>query len=174
MATLITNVWWEANWGNVLSLLGLVVSVVGFALTVAQVRQTKTAAQAAEAAAKRAREAILKSEILVNCSAAIGIFEELKRLHWGAAWTIALDRYSALHQILMGLKAEPGVLSEDQKTTIAGVSEQISAMERRVERGLASGKPPQFSKLNEIIGTQMQHVFAVQLSVKTQLSSEND
>jgi hypothetical protein len=156
------------------SLLGLVVSVVGFILTVAQVRQAKTAAEAAAHAARKARAAILKSDLLVNCSTVLSVFEELKRLHRGSAWPIALDRYSALHQILMGLKADPGVLTEEQRTLLAGVTEQVVAMERKIEKCLATGKPPSSVRLNQIVVDQMQHVFAIQTSVKSQLVSEND
>jgi divalent metal cation (Fe/Co/Zn/Cd) transporter len=69
------------RWGNFSSVVGLVVSLIGFVWTLIIVWKSKTAAQKAEEAASTMKEVLLKSESLTNCSAAISIIEEIRTFH---------------------------------------------------------------------------------------------
>jgi len=66
LATLRDIKHWCDRWGNFASVTGLLVSVVGFALTIKTIITAKDAANRAESAANAAKERILKSEAASN------------------------------------------------------------------------------------------------------------
>ena len=71
---------WKEQYGNIASALGLLVSLVGFAATIGNVRKAR---RAAEEARQAAREAVLriKSQLLSNeIDAAIRLIREVDKL----------------------------------------------------------------------------------------------
>lgn len=89
------------HWGDLASVVRLVISVVGLAITIWVSFKAKKAAETAKTAAEQARDAarqvkdrIATLDTLADASAAIAIMEEIKRLQRSGAWPIALDRCS--------------------------------------------------------------------------------
>lgn len=70
--------WFGDNWGNLASVLGVAVSVVGFTLAVCQIRKTKTAAEAARTAADNARAALSRSITIGDVDRAVERIERVK------------------------------------------------------------------------------------------------
>ena len=74
--------WVESNSvGDVASLVGVCISLIGFAVTLWNVRRSRTAAQRAEEAARKTRRSIRILESVYDFAAAISMLEEIKRLH---------------------------------------------------------------------------------------------
>ena len=67
--------------GDLASIAGLVIALVGFAITIWNVLASKKAAQRAEQAALDARRAIGFFDAVTELSAAISVLEEIRRLH---------------------------------------------------------------------------------------------
>ena len=70
--------WFGNNWGNLASVLGVIISVVGFTLAVCQIRKTKTAAEAAKTAADNARAALSRSITIGDLDRASERIERVK------------------------------------------------------------------------------------------------
>src|SRR5436190_15719755 len=103
--------------GDLASIAGVAISVVGFAVTLWNVSRSKSAAERAEAAANEARLLVRSYETVADFSAAIAIMEEIKRLHRTGQLEMLLDRYAALRKVLIGVrKLSPSVneLMENQ------------------------------------------------------------
>ena len=66
---------------EVVSLLGLLASLVGFGFAVWQIMKTRNAAEQATAAATAARQAVLQRNSISNLIQARAIIDELKGLH---------------------------------------------------------------------------------------------
>src|SRR6266542_1433868 len=113
------------SWGNFASVTGLLISLIGFCVTIWGVLRVKKSAELAATAAKQAKEKILKQGTLTNFSSAIAIMEEIIRLHRKKEWDIALDRHSELRRILVELKDGGGGITMDQQTTIQGTIQQF-------------------------------------------------
>jgi hypothetical protein len=92
------------SWGNVASVLGLFVFLIGFWFAIRGITTAKRAAQQAEVAAKQAKDRVLSQGTLAHFSSAIAVMEEIIRLHRKKEWENALDRHSELRRLLVELK----------------------------------------------------------------------
>jgi hypothetical protein len=90
--------------GDLASLAGVAISIVGFGATLWNVRRSKSAAERAEAAANEARRAMRTYQTVADFSAGIAIMEEIKRLHREGRIDPLLDRYAALRKALIGVR----------------------------------------------------------------------
>ena len=155
------------HWGNFASVAGLLVSLLGFWLTIWGVAKAKGAAERAADAAKQAKEKILKQGTLANFSSAIAVIEEIVRLHRKKEWEVALDRHSELRRILVELKGDGGGLTTEQQTVIQGSVEQFKTIEGVIEKHLSAGKAePRIDRLNEIAKGQLVKVHEIAISLK--------
>jgi hypothetical protein len=100
-------------WGDLSSVIGLVVSVVGLALTIWYARAAKIAAEEARDAAREARDRVLTLDAIGELSSAITIIQEIMRLQrtqaWDIVWDIVLDRYEVLRAHLVRSEAAAGL-----------------------------------------------------------------
>jgi len=153
--------------GNAASVLGLLVSLVGFWITIRSVTTAKKAAQQAELAARQAKEKILKQGALANFSAALSVMEEVIRLHRQKAWENSLDRHSELRRMLAELKEAAVGLTVEQQTQVQAVILQFSTIEKQIERHVSDGKPePAIARLNEIVKRQIANVQGISITLR--------
>ena len=88
------------NLGDLASLAGVIIAVVGFGLTLKNVYRSKAAATRAEEAAKETRDSIRLFDTVSEFAEAISTMDEIKRLHRQSAWVILPDRYATLRKLL--------------------------------------------------------------------------
>jgi len=157
------------TWGNFSSVMGLVVSVIGFLTTLIIVWKSKTAAEQAEQAASGMKEVLLKSESLTNCSTGIGIIEEIRTFHREAQWDKSLYRYSRLTAVLLSLKADSNSFSEKEMGTIAAIIKQIAGCEKEVDNPNHQINP---GRLNEILSNQVLKLHELLSNLKVQTKKE--
>ena len=87
---------------------------------------------------------------------------EIKRLHRAEAWVILPDRYAALRNMLISIRSTNPDLQVEYRTAIQSALQQFSAIEKTVERSLASNKPPtNRAKLNEIVSVQVDRLIEI-------------
>lgn len=143
----------DSGWADVADLAGLIITLIGFGLTLWGLRRARLAVE-------RARESIQKFNVAANFSAAISGMEEIKRLHRQAAWPILPDRYSDLRRILISIKENFNNFSDEEKSVITSSIQQLTNMEAAVESALQNNKPPpQVTRLNRILSD---HIGAAQ------------
>jgi DNA-binding NarL/FixJ family response regulator len=136
--------------GDIASIFGLLVALVGFAITIRNVRASRAAAVRAEEAANEARRAIRFFDVVAEISTAIAAMEEIRRLHRDAAWPILLDRYNMLRKSLISIGRSGVALSDDQQTLLQAAIKFLADIERNVDRALEQGQPPErFARGNE-------------------------
>lgn len=87
--------------GNIASVVGVMLSLLGFSVTVWNVVRSKRAAEQTEKAVKSVRDRLTAIDTIADFSSAIAIMDEIKRLHRQGAWVILPDRYSALKKALV-------------------------------------------------------------------------
>ncbi len=81
----------ENHVGDLASLAGVAISIVGFVVTVWNVRRSESAAERAEAAANEARRAMRIYQTVSDLASAIAIMEEVMRLHRHGEINLILD-----------------------------------------------------------------------------------
>ncbi len=161
---------WSTLWGGLASIMGLAATLLGFAITIIGVYRSKTAAQSARDAAVQTKSLLLYSDAIADISAALGMMEEIRRLHRAGVWQLLPDRYSALRQKLVAVRSANSEMPEDELIVLRKVADEFKAIETRVERALANGNaPPNPAKLNEIVGSHIDAVSEVLVSLKDSL-----
>jgi uroporphyrinogen-III synthase len=162
------------HWGDIASVLGLFVSVIGFWFALLSLRESreaslkaKDAALRAEEAARATRDSIFKSDTIANCSQAIGILDEIKVLQRKGDWTVLPDRYSAVRRILVSMKSVAGQLTAAQVEILQGSLAQFTEIEKKIEASLASGKKPlTHARFNEVVSAQVDKLHEILIAMK--------
>ena len=142
--------------GNLASVAGLLVSLVGFYFTIRSVKTARQAARDAEVAAKQAKESILSSGAVAKFSVAIGLMEDIKSFQREKKWEILLDRYAQLRRLTIELQNEAVGLTEQDRTILGSVLVQLNDIEKKVEETYSAGKAtPDIAKMNGIVSAQI-------------------
>lgn len=158
----------DNNYGDFASVLGLAVTLIGFAITIYGVWSSRSAAERASIAANEAKQAVMRTEVISNFSSAVTAMEEVKRLHRAGAWTVVPDRYSFLRRTLISIVANHRDLSQPHKILIQSAVSQFRELESSVDTFLFNGKnAPSSAKLNKIVTAQMDKLDEVLNTVKT-------
>lgn len=166
---------WVAQWGDLANVAGLLVTIVGFGISIFGIWRSKTAAEQARQAAISVKDSLALHGAIADLSAAIGIMGEIKRFQRLNAWGVLPDRYSELRRCLVAIKASESHLNDGQQQKLQLAIQTFADLERKVERAaLAEGIPPNPAKLNDIVSGQIDEVHAVLLSVQQLLRLEND
>lgn len=162
---------WEVSnhVGDLASIAGVMISVVGFIATLRNVVSSRAAAERAELAAKAARDSIKLFDVAVDFSSAISILDEIKRLHRIHQWASLPERYSAVRKILITIKVSQPDLSDYQKDTIQKALTNVSGLEQAVEKAMVAGSQLNMQKLNAMISKnadQLHEIFVELRSTK--------
>ena len=91
---------WSTNWGDVATVIGIIVSLGGFAWAINEARGARSASQAAKEAASETRDQIASYLQTVDLQRAIGLIERIKTLHDNDRWEAAREHYQALRAML--------------------------------------------------------------------------
>jgi hypothetical protein len=156
--------------GDLASVAGVVISIVGFVVTVWNVRRSKSAAERAEAAATDARRIIRGYETISDFSAAIAVMEEIKLLHRSAQVDMVLDRYASLRKMLIGVARLSPTLDEEKGRKIQSAIATLVTMEELLEVSKADGSQPDFARLNRLLARDIDDLHGVLIDMK--LASE--
>lgn len=152
--------------GDLTGLIGLVLSLFGFAVTLVGVYRSKTAAERAERAARSARESIRLFETVVDFSGVITMLEDIKRGHRQEQWPQLLDRYAAIRKLLVTLKAANVDLSVEQRSEIQLALTNISDIESTVESGLSDPEGLRFEHFNQIVSQDIDRLQSILVAIK--------
>lgn len=128
---------------NPASSIGLMVSIIGFFITIVSVIKSKNAAQAAAQAAHHAHHAILKIDYFSDCSSAITILEEGKRILQSNEYQFLVDRLSAAKRLVIRVKSSLKPITESQATLLMSTIALISSCEMEsINLVLPNSSPP--------------------------------
>lgn len=165
---------WIATYriGDLASIAGVAISLVGFAVTVLNVRRSRSAAERAEAAANDARRLIRGYETITDFSAAIAIMEEIKRLHRVGQIDPLLDRYAALRKTLIEVRKMSPLANQNMDQVIQNAITTLAAMEDLVERARAARSAPNFVQLNQRLSRDIDELYGVFVDMKREGGSQ--
>lgn len=159
----------DQGWGDIASIFGLIVALIGFTVTFYGVWKSRTAAESAKTAANEARRAIQRTDVISNFSSAVTVMEEIKRLHRAQAWAIMPDRYSSLRQLFLSIITNHPDLEEKHLIQIRTAISQFRVMEDLVESFLSStSEPLNSAKLNKMVTTQIDKLVEVLNLIKSE------
>ena len=144
------------NLGDIASVIGLPLTLLGLGLTLLVALRAKRAAQAASVAVSELRDTLRKLHTVADLSAVMASMEEIKRLHRAAAWAVLPDRYAMLRRTLISIRTSNPALNEEHQASLQNAVQHLRDFEGKVERALASkGPTPDPARLNQIVSAQM-------------------
>lgn len=147
------------HWGDLASVTGVAVALVGFVVTY-------RAARRAEDAATRARARMLHVDTVAELAQVKAGMTEIMRLHRARDWAVLPDRYQAMREHLATIRSAAPGLSDEQKSAIQSVIVQLDAVERSLYGRLAQGQEPDVAEWNIIVGGQIVRLVDLLAAVK--------
>lgn len=161
---------WSSKWGDLASVAGVGLTILGFAATLIGVFKSKSAAEKAAAAAREMRASLLYVDTVAELASALTTMEEIKRLHRAAAWPVLPDRYATLRRQLVGIVSAGSPVSDGHRGALQIAIDQLVAIERKVETAIArSDAPPNPAKLNQVVSEQIDRLEAVLRTLQRQI-----
>lgn len=156
--------------GDFASIIGLLVTLIAFVVTLWNVLRSKRAAEKAEQAVQQMRQVLTETNTIGEFSTAVGIMDEIRRLHRAGAWAVLPDRYSTLKRCLIGIRASNPAISDPHKTKIQGAIAHFTGMEQKIEQVLANNSaPPNVARLNKVVSAQLDSLAEVLVEIREQI-----
>jgi hypothetical protein len=123
---------------DVSSLVGLAITIVGFIVTVYNVRKSKAAAERAEEAARNARSNLLRVDSIAGISGVITGLEDIQRFNRLGSWHGTPERYALQRRTLVSIRSGNMALTDAQRSTLQSVIQQLLLLETQIEGHLAA------------------------------------
>lgn len=156
----------DGNFGDGASVLGVLISLIGFAITLDSLARSKRTAEKVAEAVKEVRQRLTLQNTAGDLETLMKDIQEIKSLHRLGAWDALPIRYTSIRHGLVLIKSAP-MLTELQRASVQGIIEQFKTIDGIVEKALASGKPPKnVVLLNQIAADQSDKLTQLLISVK--------
>ncbi len=120
---------WSTTWGDIATLVGIIVSFGGLTWAIFAASGARTASEAAEAAAKEASEQIAHSLQTADLHRAIGLIERVKTLHDNDRWEASAALYQSLRSMLSDVIARSPENKVDVREKLATARTIVRNME---------------------------------------------
>ena len=147
---------------NIASILGVAITIGGFALTLVRIRKSQTAVE-------DVKEQIRNLNAIQEVAAAIKSLDEIRKLHRAKSWTVLPDRYTSLKHQLIAIKERTSI-SQKQRSSIREAIQQLSTMEAQVESTLFGGTDdPAVDRMNEITSGLIDDLAAVLVDLQNEI-----
>lgn len=129
-----------SGWGFILSAVGLLVSIFGFAYTLVQVSLTKKAAEAAKEASDEARTRVAVYDVAAELSRASSALaatrDHIKREDWSAV----VEGYADARISLAKISEFPSIVSNISRSNLSDIAGGIERSTRRIASALGKGE----------------------------------
>ncbi len=156
--------------GLILSMLGLIGTIIGFWITWIQLKRTKTAAEASSDAVGALKLRMAHYDTLTELSYAISATREARRHLDGQQWKYALDGLEEIRVLLtriMELSAEMlGEKKDNIRTTISDLSLSSQSLSKQIDKNEITIAPRIRIKLTGTLE------FLNKLSIKAQRAAQ--
>lgn len=132
----------QNNWGNLVGVFGVIISLGGFAIAIWQIRKAKSSAQAAEIASNQTRESIVRVLSVGDLRRAIELIQRIKDFHRDQRWEVSLQHYQILRATLTDIRERLPETMSEVRMTLRNSIPQISVIENNVDRAIREDTEP--------------------------------
>ena len=171
MDKLLADIWNYLTVGSgdkIANYLGLLLTLVGFSITLVSIR--KSIRQV-----KEVRKDIKRIDTVSDLAQAISLIDEIRRLQRQEDWNIIPDRFSSLRRLIVSIKTTYPDLNDDQKTCLQSALMQTSNNENAVERIIKnSGERINIPKMNRILSETSDSIYEMLINLRNGIGVKND
>jgi hypothetical protein len=122
----------KQHYGNIASVVGLVVSVLGFSFTLWQVRKSRTAAERAQVIAREAIARVSSRLFFTQVTTAVRLVQEVRSFCRATDWHRAIDRCEQLRMVLAGV-VDDSRLQDDERGAVGTAMDDLLLILQRLE-----------------------------------------
>ena len=138
-----------ANWGGLVSVLGVIVSSIGLGWAISEARRARNASQAAQDAARETRSYIARHLQAVDLERAIALIQRIKLQHDTKQWDAAMEQYQSLRFMLSNIIARCPAEQAGLRDELMAARTDITKIEDSVRVSIRSGNAePDPTELN--------------------------
>lgn len=154
------------KWMDVISVVSALLTLVGLLVAIWEARRARVASISAKQAAEAARDASIRSAVVLDLGSAIKALSEIKSLHRSAVLDVLPARYEALRHSVTALR-QMKVLSEPRiQKSMQSLVTRLSGVERLIDQGVTVEEfLRQVPKLNSQITRSMDEMQALMVSI---------
>ncbi|WP_339541427.1 hypothetical protein [Pseudomonas sp. RA_5y_Pfl1_P24] len=156
--------------GDYAGLFGLLISFVGFFITIKTSLKARAAATQATAAVESMREDLRKGDTVADFSSALAIMDEIKRMHRSPNLQLLPDRYSQLRRFLVSIRSSNPLLNDADQGTIQNAITQFSASERIVEKALEGAGSISVARMNSLVSKHSEAIQELLVRIKSEIT----
>ena len=161
----------EANSiGDYSSIIGLLITLIGFGFTITQLLKTKRASEAATSAVNAVRHDLKKIDTITDLSSVVAEMEEIKRLHRERNNELLPEKYAKLRKYLIAIKSSNPTLIEEDLIILQGAITQLSASEKTIDKALFTKEEKEINlntpRLNGLLSNHIDKLYEVLNRVK--------
>lgn len=126
------------HYGDIASVVGLVVSMLGFSFTLWQVRKSRTAAERAQMIAHEAIDRVSSRLLFTQIATAVRLVQEVRSFCRASDWPRAVDRCEQLGIVLAGV-VDDAKLKGEERAAVSSAMDYLSLIVRHIE-AIGQGK----------------------------------
>jgi len=158
------------NIGDYSSILAVIITIVGFALTLVKVFQSTKASKEAQRIVENIKKEISKSETVIDIATIIAVLDEIVRLHRDNNWVLLPERHRILRRLLLDVKNNYPHLNDEQKSTIQSTIQHMKSVEEGVEIAILSKISPQkVARIISTVSTQSDKLYELLNDIKSKI-----
>ena len=164
----VLNSFITGGFGDWSSVLGLIVGIVGFMITIITIFKVKSASEQGKIAAEQARDQIKHVDTISELSSIISFLSEVKWLQRHDGWEVLPEKYSRIRCSLIVIKTGNKAISEIQSQSIQGTIQILAQIEKKIEESMAADSiPNNIARLNTTISKQIDKLQQILSEIKS-------
>lgn len=161
--------------GDLASVVGLLVALIGFTATIWTAWRSKTAAEAAAEAARQAREQVLNVHTSTSLASVISRMEALKVLHRAGRMHQMPERYSTLATDLMAIRSRNRSLTAHERGILQQSVLLLRGMEYEMDQWAQHGETSiDIAQINRAISLALDDISTLLHDLEKRLQDERD
>ena len=151
------------------SVLGLVVRVVCFPVTMWRVSHTNATAEAAKQAVDQVKKDLACFDAMTELSAATVALDEIKDLQRAGAWQHLPRRYSAIRRSIVEIRTVFPNLSRKDPSILNGVIQHLKIMEGELDKNRFREGRRDIARLNRTVSDMQDRLNELIAEIKSQV-----
>jgi len=165
----------ENHIGDYSSIIALIITVIGFGITILQLTKTKKASEIATSAVNAIRDDLKKIDTLTSLSSVVTEMEEIKHLQREKNLLKLPEKYAKLRTSLITIKGFSSIFAEEDLKIIQGTITQLSASEEAIDIHFENtiSSTLKVSKLNGSISNHIDKLNEVLIRIKLKIGENS-
>ena len=163
--------------GDFASVLGVLIALLGFFLTIKNTMRSQRAAELAKEASNAVKDRLDGVKTIADLSTTIAIMEDIKRANRKKDWSALPERYSQLRRELISIRARHRNISSQNSRKISSAIQQLSISENQIEKVLFGKKDDasiDIPKHNKAISKQISELVEVITDIQQGIGMPGD